>query len=363
MINKNEYSLLTFFVTRALFAGIAIHNICFVAKQDSWISIMIAFIFGIIPYIIFIKLINKEPNLNISQMLNKHFGKLGIVFNLILILIVIVDASIVLWNLSNFVSSQFLFKTPVWVIAIFFIIPVSYALNKGISTIGRTATILFIISMAMYLTCFFTLLFEIDITNIFPILENNYTTIFDGALMEISYNILSIFTLLSIPKCNIKGEGLNKTLINFYLFNFITTFLVVFFIIGIFGNAMTNLYQYPEFHILKTINIANFFQRVESLLAFQWLLDFIVSLIIFIYFVNVSIKDTFKLDTQYIIPPIIIIISIFIFKNNTVAYNFLGHIYKYVRMIILIIPIMLYFKINYQKHYLYSNQLKETNKQ
>lgn len=353
MITKNEYNILTFFMMRVLFAGVAIHNICFIAKQDSWLSIIIAFIIGIIPYFLFIKLLNIEPNYNISQNMSKYLGKIGLIFNIILVIVVTLDASIILWNLSNFVSSQFLFKTPIWVIAIFFMLPVIYTTNKGISTIGRTATILFIISMIMYITCFITLIFEIDIMNIFPILETNFNSILDGSLMEISYNIITIFTLLSIPKKEIKDVS-NKSLIKFYIFNFITTFLVVFFIIGIFGSPLTNLYQYPEFHILKTINIANFFQRVESLLAFQWLLDFIIGLVIALYFIKATIKECFKFKNETIIhlvtSLVIIVTSICIFKNNTVAYNFLASTYKYLKLILVVIPLILYIKILFSKY-------------
>ncbi len=337
-MNKNEYSILTFFITRCLYAGIAIHNICFIAKQDSWLSIILAFIVGLVPFSIYIKLLNKEPNLNIQQMLNKHLGKLGYILNILLIIIVTIDASIILWNLSNFVNSQFLFKTPIYIIAIFFMIPVIYTINKGINAIGRTAVILFIIDMLMYVTCFVTLIFKIDLNNMLPIFED--TSILGGALIELSYNIISIFILLSIPKNNIKDYS-TKTLIYFYVFNFLTAFLVIFFIIGIFDANMTNLYQYPEFHILKTINIANFFQRVESILAFQWLIDFIMGLILFIYFIKTSIIEITKYKNDniiYIIGIIIIVLSLSMFKNNTVAYNFLGNIYKYIRLLVFIIP-------------------------
>ena len=52
-IKKNEFSILTYFLTRCFYTGIAIHNIIFLAKQDSWISIIIAFIIGFIPMILF----------------------------------------------------------------------------------------------------------------------------------------------------------------------------------------------------------------------------------------------------------------------------------------------------------------------
>lgn len=350
-IKHNEYSTLTFFISRCFYTGIAIHNICFIAKQDSWISIISAFIIGIIPFILFLGLLNIEPSLSFIQLIKKYCGKIfGTIINIILISSVLFHASIVLWNLSNFINSQFLFKTPVWIISIFFMIPVIYTVSKGLQTIGRTSMVLFIFSIAIYLITFLSLVWKIEISNIFPMFENGVLPILDGALVELSYSVLAIFPLLIIPKNNInQNQKLKKSLIIFYIINFLSMFIVMFLIISIFGSPMTNLYQYPEFHILKTINIANFFQRVESVLAFQWLFDFAVGLIIFVYFLKTAIQQTFNFQNKLnktliiIIPITIIYLSTIIFKNNTIAYDFLGKIYKYVRLIILFfIPLIIY---------------------
>ena len=122
-----------------------------------------------------------------------------------------------------------------------------------------------------------------------------------------------------------------------------------FLIITIFGSPLANLYQYPEFNILKTVNVANFFQRVESILAFQWLFDFAVGLMIFVYFIKTALKQTFSLNNKFdkplifIISILIIYLSTIIFENNTIAYDFLGKTYKYVRVLILfLIPLIVY---------------------
>jgi len=350
-IKQNEYSTLTFFISRCFYTGVAIHNITFLAKQDSWISIILAFIVGIIPFALFLALINIEPSLSFSQLVKKYCGKtLGTIINIILIVSVTYHASIVLWNLSNFINSQFLFKTPITVISIFFMIPIIYTVSKGLKTIGRTSMVLFLITIIIYVITLLSLIGKLDISNIFPILENGITPVLDGTLVELSYSVLAIFPLLIIPKNNIsENQKLKKSLITFYIINFLSMFIVMFLIITIFGSPLANLYQYPEFHILKTVNIANFFQRVESVLAFQWLFDFAVGLIIFVYFLKTAIQQTFNFENKFdktlilIISTIIIYLSTIIFENNTIAYDFLGKTYKYIRLIILFgIPLLIY---------------------
>lgn len=350
-IKQNEYSVLTFFISRCFYTGIAIHNITFLARQDGWISLIIAFIIGFIPMILFNALLNVEPSLSFTELVKKYCGKfLGTLINIFLIISILFHAGIVLWNLSNFINSQFLFKTPVLVIAILFMIPIVYTVSKGLKTIGRTSVVLFLLSIVIYAITFFSLISKLEISNIFPILENGITPVLDGSLVQLSYSVLAIFPLLIIPKNNIsQNQKLTKSLFKFYIFNFITMFIVMFLIITIFGSPLANLYQYPEFNILKTVNVANFFQRVESILAFQWLFDLAIGLIIFVYFIKTSIQQTFNFENKgnniliLIISSIIIFISTIIFKNNTVAYDFLGKTYKYVRLIILFgIPLVMY---------------------
>lgn len=350
-IKQNEYSILTFFISRCFYTGIAIHNITFLANQDGWISLIIAFILGFIPMILFNALLNIEPSLSFTQLVKKCCGKfLGNIINIFLIVSILFHAGIVLWNLSNFINSQFLFRTPVMVIAILFMIPVVYTTSKGLKTIGRTSVVLFLLSIVIYAITFLSLITKLDISNIFPVFENGINPILDGSLVQLSYSVLAIFPLLIIPKDNIsQNHKLTKSLFKFYIFNFITMFIVMFLIITIFGSPLANLYQYPEFNILKTVNVANFFQRVESILAFQWLFDLAIGLIIFVYFIKTSFQQTFNLENKFgnifilIIAAIIIFISTVIFKNNTVAYDFLGKTYKYVRLIILFfIPLIIY---------------------
>lgn len=350
-IKQNEFSVLTYFISRCFFAGVAIHNITYIAKQDSWISVILAFLIGIIPYALFYALLNFEPSLNIVQLIKKYCGKFwGTIVNLILICSLTLHASIVLWNLSNFINSQFLFKTPVLIISIFFMIPVIYTVSKGLKVIGRTSMILFLMTVVIFVITALSLFSKIDLSNLFPMFENGIVPILDGALIELSYSVLAVYPLLVVPKNDISGNNkLGKSLLKFYLINFISMFIVVFFIITIFGSPLTNLYQYPEFHILKTVNIANFFQRVESLLSFQWLFDFAVGLMIFIYYIKTALQQTFNFENKFnkilIIGSSIIVIflSNIIFKNNTIAYDFLGKFYKYVRVVILFfIPLIIY---------------------
>ena len=357
-IQKKEFSILIYFLMRSFYIGIAIYNILLLTHQDSWISIIVGFVMGLISLLIFYSLLNEEPSLNINQKIIKCYGKgIGTLINIVFICSVTFNASISLWNLSSFINSQFLFQTPIIFIAIFFMIPIVYTVYKGLKVIGRTAMVLFIMTLLLFFLAFISLTGYFELNHLFPILESSWKNILNAGITNMSYNVLPIFPLLIIPKNTINNnKNLGKSLLKVYLFSFITMFAVMFCIITIFGSPLALLYQYPEYHLLKIINIGNFFQRVESILSLQWLFDFAISLMMFIYFIKSSCKETFKIKEKYdfisivIIAVIIIFLSHIIFPNNTVAYQFLNNIYLYVRIaLLLIIPTITLFILKWKK--------------
>ena len=50
------------------------------------------------------------------------------------------------------------------------------------------------------------------------------------------------------------------------------------YLIGVFGGPLARTFSYPEFSILRQINVFNFIQNIESFLAINWLFDIFVAL-------------------------------------------------------------------------------------
>ena len=95
-IEMSNYSSLLFFITKACFLGICSNNLYNIARQDSWISILIGGLFGIIPLLIYFALMKKYPNKNIYEIINYVCNKkIGTIINTILTIFIFVFASIV----------------------------------------------------------------------------------------------------------------------------------------------------------------------------------------------------------------------------------------------------------------------------
>lgn len=320
-----EYSIFIYFIMRSTSLGICMNSYLYSAGVDGYLCPIIGAIIGIIPLLILIKIFNYKPELNINEKNIQLFGKIiGNIINIVLILFFIFFGIIIMWNLINFIGSQYLYKTPGIYISIMFAISFLYISYKDINVISRVSNILFYTSILIFIISFLGLANQVKFDNILPFLEHGLKGPLIGGLAHVAYTIFPLFILLIIPKNSIRDNNkINKKILLFYLIANASKIIVIIFLISIFGIDLATLYEYPEYVILRRISTQGFFQRFESILAIQWIFDIFIMLTLIFYYIKTSFKDVFKVKNDNIILlliiPFICIINNFIFKNNTVG--------------------------------------------
>ena len=321
-INKSEMGALTFFLVRAFFIGITLNNLINIARQDSYISMIIAFILSFIPLLLIFYIFNYEPSLSLPKKNIKLFGNiLGTIINIIIIWFTFFVILILFSNLVTFIFSQYLNKTPKLVISIVFICTIIYVLLHDIKTICRTAMILFFFTIILYLLSLIGLFSEIKINNFKPFLETSYINLFKGSYSFITYNILPIYLLLIIPKNDIDNKYFFKNITIGYIIGFISLFLVLVTTIGIFGIKLCNLYEYPELQVLKYVSLIGVSARIDGILIIQWIFDLLIFLIMGMYFILETTKTVFSINKHiysYLLGIIIVLLNEFLISNNVI---------------------------------------------
>ena len=198
-ITNLEIGTITYFLVRACLFFICFNTLIKVAKQDSYISIIIGTIMSIVPLFAFYLLFNYEPSLNIFQKTKALLGKyLGNIINIILLLLIFSISITMFSDLITFIHYEYLDNTPIIAISIAFGLTIYYTLTKGINSILRSSSIFFFICIILFIISISGLLFKIDISNYTPSLINNY---YRGSFLCVSYNLLPIiFTIFFIEK-------------------------------------------------------------------------------------------------------------------------------------------------------------------
>ncbi len=338
MRKKLGYVAMAYFIFRSSFVGISSVALITRVHQSAWISMIIAFILGFIPIILFYSIANYKDNLALPDKLDSLFPKAKTIIKIVLFISVFLITILNFWNLTNLVVSQFLSKTPIMVIAITFIIPIVFLISKENKIISRVILILFGISSILFLASATGLINKFEINNLLPLTEYNPLR---GVLSYISYNILPIFIILIFP-----GKEIKESLFYGYIGSFISLMIVMLFIIAVLGIDLVTIFQYPEFHILKLAFEEAVTFRLENVLAIQWILDIFVFSTIGLKFCN----DILNIKKGYIIPILLIILNNYLFSSNTIANALITYVFPYLIPVpFLGIPIIIWIKMKIKK--------------
>ena len=342
-INSLGFASLTIFPIISLTNSIGLYNIIKASNQDAYISVIISSLLGILVLIPFLIILNYKKDLTLKEKINFLFGNtLGTIINTIITFIVFIIGITIIYNSTNFINSQFLNKTPIYIILLLFNIPIIYNVTKGIETISRISLIILIITVFLTIISVISLSLQFNINNIKPILEFGITKPIHGSISLLLTCITPMIILLMTPKNNIiDSNKTNKYIIIFYLISMIFLTITTFLKIGVLGINLLKISNNPEYMVLKKISVLGFINRIENIIYIKSIFYNYINLVLIIYFISNNIK---KKDIQKKIPIIVTlfisILSQIIFKNNIYYKFFIYNTYPYINLILLIIIIL-----------------------
>lgn len=331
--------------------GIAPYITIKLSGIDSYISTILGAIIGLIPVLIFIYIFNYQIDKPIYQKTKIIFGKtIGTIINIILLIIYFILATTTLFNISNFIISQYLTNTPILLVIIIFTLTAYHTLNKGITTISKISLLYIVIILTLYILATIGLIPEIKLDNLKPVLEYGLKNPLISSTIYTLVLTLPICGLLVIPKKQI--ENTTKTTKYIIITYIITSIMITFMSLvasSSLGKYLLSMYQYPVYTTLKKISIFGFIDRIENFLSIQWILSIFITFTIQIVNIQSNINKKNNKIINLIIITIIIITSILLFKNNTSFNYYISNTYPYILLILLIIYIIIFITIIIKK--------------
>ena len=358
-----EIASLVIIQTVTTFFGISVSILKEGSGINSWLSAIISYLIGLIPLLMIIYISNYKPNLKLNEKITNLFGnKIGFIINITISLLLISLAITLLYNINNFILSQFLYRTPFIVSCTLFMALIIYTTNKGINVITKVGMLLLLINIGLYTINILALIQEIDIFNFYPILKENTKNILPTSLKITSINYLPLLTILVIPKNKITvPKKYTKTIIISYAIGAIISLGLVITTFGVLGINLINAFEYSEYIVLRRIKLLGFLERIENIISLQWIIGTFVYLSIIIHTMSKSIPlKSIKANKKInlLIGIILTVITLYVFKDNTIFDNYVKNIFPYIISGLLIIYILITIKISLSKKQ--NNNLQNT---
>lgn len=315
--NKSNYLSLTHFFSKVFFLGIGFSKILTLASESTIFSL----IFGTVIGSVIIILINKL-NFRTDNKLR----------NIIMFIILYIFFIIIASELINMISNVYLMNTNKYLILFPLLLTILYLNTKDIEVHFKISNILHFIDMIIFTTCFLCILPQLKILNYLPIFNTSIKNVWIASL---EFALYSSIPNILFGGINYNYEDREKDILKNYIKSSILLIMMFLIIQGAMGIELINLFKYPEYIVLKRINLFNTFNNLENIFSFIWIF------LIYIY-LSISSKEMYDISNKFFnnkkVYPIFLILSMYFISSYLYDNQMMMlYLYKYLWLIFLII--------------------------
>jgi len=319
-----------------------------IAKQDAWIVALLTPIFGMPVIWIYWFLGSQYPGMTFIGIIKGIFGKwIGLCVAAGYVFLCLEIAVHVPWYVGNFITTQAMPETPLYVINLLFVTAVVIAVLSGIEAIARASEIFIYFASFLFFLAMVLVLPNAKIENLEPVLAGGIVPILKGSLLLSCIITFPIVTLMMIYPVNLqKPEEAKKPLLVGYLWAGFMVFITILMTILVLGSAITAKYQYPTYLLVTEIQVGTVFTRLEFLVIAIWIVTEVIIGILFFYAGVTGMSELFGLkDHKKIVLPvglITLIMSGVVFPDSLYEAEWISFVWPpYIITYGLIVPCLL----------------------
>lgn len=304
-----------------------------VAGRDTWLSIILAVISGIIMALVTTSLALRFPNLTLIEYAQVLFGKiLGRVIGALYLWYFLHLAALVVRNFGELMTSIVMPETPLWFFHLTLGLVVSFFVYHRVEVMGRFSELLFpiVILVSFLIVTLIALSGIVEINNFLPILEQGVGRVFMGAIPMASFPFFEIilFTMI-FPYVNI-GTNRRKAVLMGVTLSGILLLSNLVQDMAIFGGEMATL-PFVRYSAIKLISVGDFIERIEAIYLAIILVDGLIKVGVCLYAFVLGLAQLLGLkDYKPLIMPsmiMMVVLSILVYENTFQMLDFAVNIY------------------------------------
>lgn len=346
-ISINQFNILTFLFTIGTGTLIATPITVVEAKQDSWLSALIASGFGLVFASLYGILAKRHPKMTLIEYCEAILGKwLGKTFSFLFFFYFLTLTAGLLRVIGDLITTQIMPETPIQAIEIMYILIIIYGVRLGLETFAKTSEMVFP-WVILFLFLFVAFLIpQVKFENLSPFLEDGVNPALRGAFRLIGIPFLDTVILLMITPYVATPEKVNRALFFGTFSGGIVLNIIILLSVSVLGSDLTSTMYYPTYELAQRINIANFIQRIEVLSGGIMFISVFIKIIIVFYAMVLSLAQILNLNQYHMLTfplgIIVISLSILLFPNIIYFNVFISDVWAPFALIYgLLIPLIL----------------------
>jgi spore germination protein KB len=333
------------------------------AKQDMWLSVIVALVLSIPILFIYAKILSMFPSKDLFDISILVFGKFfGNMINILYIWFSLHLGSIVLYTFGEFINIIGLPETPKLVPMACFIILCLWGVRGGIEILGRWSEIFLIILLLQLLTDSLLSIPNFRINNILPILEEGTKPVMIGAFTVFAFPFTetvvfaSVFSSLKDEKSPYKAYTIGVLIPGILL-----TIIAVRNIL-VLGPYVLSLNYFASYVTASRIDVGRFIERLEALVSTGFLFAGFIKVSVCLLSATKGISKLFNFNNyRFIVIPsalIILNLSYIDYKDSMELIKWDNETFPYYAFIFeVILPVIIFVGANIKLHKTNSDNL------
>ncbi|MCM3257421.1 spore germination protein [Paenibacillus lautus] len=345
-IAPRQFYILAFGLTIGTSILVTPSGLAHTSREDAWMASLFSLLINLLMVVLYIAIARLYPGQSIFEIHEKVLGKLlGKLFSLIYLFYFLILTGTLLGNLGFFLSSEMMPETPIEAIQILFLIAAVMCARMGIILLARVGELMFPWIVFLFMVLVLSLMPQIDWNHIKPMLEEGWMPVAKAGFHSSMFQEL-IVLMVFLPLVKGEKEG-ERALMRGAASGGLVLSITVLLSVLILGIEQTENSTFPAYALAKTINLGNFFQRVEGILITLWILTFFIKISLLYLSILQGMKTVFGLKDQnsliYPLSVLFVIVAWNTYINTVYVADIIQNVWSsYALLHLIVIPIVLY---------------------
>ncbi|UHA60678.1 spore germination protein [Metabacillus litoralis] len=297
------------------------------AKQDAWIAIIIATVFGACLILYYFFLLSRLPGKNLFEIFGFCFGKwIGKFLTLLYVIYFFYISARVLRDFGELLVSTIFEVTPLEIISITMMLVIIYMLQLGLEVLGRTSEVFFpyVVTFILVTGIAIWLSGGLEISNLRPVLGDGFKPIKKALFPQlITFPFGEAITFMVVGAY----IGAKKRVGKVSAAAVVTSGLILtygsFIQIATLGADLKERATFPLLSASREISLLNFIERVDLIIVFFVMFGIIVKVSLFFYGGLKGLEYIINKPYRSMTLPMGTLVA---FISVVVSHNFIEHI-------------------------------------
>lgn len=303
-ISGHQLMILTMLFTMGSSILVVPSGLASSVQQDAWVPVAAGIVITLALSWFYLYIGSLYPDRTLVEIIEKLFGRWvgGPITLLFIVLSFCVGTAGSLYYLGDFMTTQIMPETPIQYFHLLYILLLIQGTRLGLETLARSAEILFPFFLLLVLAFMIFVSPQIETDRLQPMLEAEIKPILQSTLSYVSFSGFPlIFMLMLTPACTDRGKKLQKKFLLGNLIGGLLILITTILCVLVLGVDATSRSMYPNYALARKINLFNFINRIEVIMAIIWFISLFFKIAVYFYASVLAMAQLLRIENHQVL--------------------------------------------------------------